>query len=162
MKLLKTIRFDGSDERVFDKAAEPGEWAVSGAFAFADRAPSSLTGKTRQAFANGFLGVASFGRSTFASVAHASAGEREEIERLLAQHFVAGYGAPDLDAALPAAREEVSFVEDLCRGVLINTVFAVRRTWGADGGIKEEFRTIAPPSGPPPHARIWTVTDDDA
>ncbi len=162
MKLLKTIRFDGSDERVFDKAAEPGEWAVSGAFAFADRAANSLTGKTRQAFANGFLGVTSFGRATFASVAHARADERQGIEHLLAQHFVTGYGAPDLDAALPAAKEEVSFVEDLCRNVPVNTVFAVRRTWGADGGIEEEFRTITPPSGPPPHAKIWTATDDDA
>src|SRR5262249_15189795 len=57
MKLLKTIRFDASDERVFDLAAAPDEWAVSGALAFAGAAPNSLTGKSRQAFANGFLGL---------------------------------------------------------------------------------------------------------
>jgi len=31
MKLLRTIRLDPSDKFVFDEAAEPGEWAVSGA-----------------------------------------------------------------------------------------------------------------------------------
>ena len=35
MKLLRTIRADASDTFVFERAAEPGEWAVSGAFAFA-------------------------------------------------------------------------------------------------------------------------------
>jgi hypothetical protein len=30
VKLLRAIRLDASDSFVFDKAAEPGEWAVSG------------------------------------------------------------------------------------------------------------------------------------
>jgi len=34
VKLLRTIRLDPSDTFVFEKAAEPGEWAVSGAFVF--------------------------------------------------------------------------------------------------------------------------------
>ena len=34
MKLLRTIRLDPSDTFVFERAAEPGEWAVSGAFVF--------------------------------------------------------------------------------------------------------------------------------
>ena len=34
MKLLRTIRLDASDTFVFDPPAEPGEWAVSGAFVF--------------------------------------------------------------------------------------------------------------------------------
>jgi len=34
MKLIRTIRLDPSDTFVFERAAEPGEWAVSGAFAF--------------------------------------------------------------------------------------------------------------------------------
>ena len=42
MKLLRTIRLDVSDTFVFEKAADPGEWAVSGAFAFWDRDPSAL------------------------------------------------------------------------------------------------------------------------
>jgi hypothetical protein len=162
MKLLRTIRFDASDERVYETAAAPGEWAVSGAFAFADLGPDALTGKTRQAFANGFLGVASFGRSTFATVAEATPADRAEIESRLADHFVARYGAPGHAAALTAAREEVDFVAELAGGAPINTVFTVRRTLSADGAAKEEFRTIRPPAGEPLHARIWTVVDDDA
>jgi hypothetical protein len=160
MKLLRTIRFDNSDERVFEVAARSEEWAVSGAFAFAQLAPEEITGKTKQAFANGFLGVESFGRSTFAVVAEAKPGTREAIEARLAEHFVAYYGAPDLESALLAAREEIDFIIQLCRDALINTVFTVRRTFDAKGRIKEEFRTIAPPTGEPRHARIWTVEPD--
>ena len=39
MRFPRTIRLDASDERVFAQAAEPEEWAVSGAFAFAERRP---------------------------------------------------------------------------------------------------------------------------
>jgi hypothetical protein len=160
MKLLRTIRFDNTDERVFKVAAQPDEWAVSGAFAFTDLAPAEVTGKTRQAFFNGFLGVESFGRSTFSVVAEAKPGMCEEIEARLAEHLVTRYGAPELAAALPAAREEVEFIVELCRDVLINTVFTVRRTFDAAGRIREEFRTITPPTGEPRHARIWTVEPD--
>jgi len=162
MKLLRTIRFDASDERVYETAASPGEWAVSGAFAFADLGADVLTGKTRQAFANGFLGVASFGRSTFATVAEAEPAARAEIEASLADQFVARYGAPNREAALAAAREELDFVAELAAGAPINTVFTVRRARTADGATKEEFRTIRPPTGEPAHARIWTVVDDEA
>lgn len=161
MKLLRTIHFDASDERVYETAAPPGEWAVSGAFAF-DLDADALTGKTRQAFANGFLGVASFGRSTFATVAEADPAVRAEIEASLADQFVARYGAPNREAALAAAREEVDFVVEFAAGAPINTVFTVRRTRTPDGATKEEFRTIRPPTGEPAHARIWTVVDDEA
>lgn len=160
MKLLKTIRFDASDERVFDIAAAPEEWAVSGAFDFADLGAEALVGKARQAFANGFLGVASLGRSTFAAVAEATPADLEAIEAALARHFVAAHGAPGLEAALAAGRQETQFVLDLCREAPINTVFTVRRTRDATGQIREEFRTIRPPSGEPLHAKVWTVVDD--
>ncbi|MEK9971791.1 MAG: DUF6505 family protein, partial [Ferrovibrio sp.] len=55
MKLLRTIRFDESDARVFPDAADPGEWAVPGTFVFADADPETLSRQERQAFANGFL-----------------------------------------------------------------------------------------------------------
>ncbi|NWM88894.1 hypothetical protein GY653_25755, partial [Escherichia coli] len=64
MKLLRTIALDPSDTFVFDAAAEPGEWAVSGAFRFYDRDPAALTGKDRAAFRSGFVGVQSWGWST--------------------------------------------------------------------------------------------------
>ena len=61
MKLLRTIRLDPSDTFVFERAAEPGEWAVSGAFVFWDADPATLSGKARAAFRGGFLGVESLG-----------------------------------------------------------------------------------------------------
>ena len=47
MKLLRTIRLDPSDTFVFEHAAEPGEWAVSGAFVFWNEDVAQLEGKAR-------------------------------------------------------------------------------------------------------------------
>lgn len=159
-KLLRTIRFDDSDTRVFDLAAEAGEWAVSGAFQFGAVEPQDMKGKLKQAFANGFLGIQSFGRSTFATVGEVSDAELAEIERRLAEHFVFRYGAPSIAAAMPVADDEIAFALDLCRDTPINTVFAVRRSHDEKGGIKEEFRRIAAPTGERNHARIWTTEWD--
>jgi len=160
VKFLRVIRFDRSDEHAFDRAAPPDEWAVSGGFEFADIGPSDLIGKTRQAFANGFLGVPSLGRSTFAVIGEMDEAGRDGVVTGLARHFVDAYGAPDVETALPAAREEVDFVLDLCSGKPVNTVFTLRRVL-EDGQIREEFREITPPSEPR-HARIWEVAEDDA
>lgn len=140
MKLLRTIRFDESDLHVFERAAEPGEWAVPGGFAFADDTPETLIGRRYQAFRRGFLGLASFGWSTFVQVAPAPEEVFEELARALARHFVERYGAPDLDAALPVAREELRFaaaVADHPPG----TVIAVERTLSEEG-VRERFRTV--------------------
>ncbi len=161
MKLLRTMRFDGSDEHVFADAAPSDEWTVSGGFAFAGLAPDAITGKTKQAFANGFMGVPSFGRSTFACVSEISEQEMDGLAETLAAHFVAVYGAPDVAAALPSAREELAFVTELCEEVLINTVFTVQRTFDDDGEIREAFRTVQPPGDKPLHSRIWSVVEDD-
>jgi hypothetical protein len=50
VKLLRTIRLDASDSFVYEKAAEPGQWAVSGAFVFARDDPANLRGKARSGF----------------------------------------------------------------------------------------------------------------
>ena len=161
MKFLRTIRFDPSDAQVFDQAAEPGERAVSGAFAFAHLAPENITGKTRQAFANGFLGLASFGRSTFVSVSAMTAAEREAVVHILCAHLVEHHGAPDREAARGAAEEECAFIADLVAEQPVNTVFAVRRGFEENGEIREEFRIVTPPSGKL-HTRIWEIVEDDA
>ncbi len=57
-RLPRTIRLDPSDLVVFERAAEPGEWAVPGGFPFWDDDPAALAGKRRQAFRAGFLGAA--------------------------------------------------------------------------------------------------------
>lgn len=161
MKFLRTIRFDPSDVQVFDAAAEPGEWAVSGAFAFVGLAAENIVGKTRQAFANGFLGLSSFGRSTFASVSGMSVDEREAALEALCAHLIARYGAPDEAAARGAAEEECTFIADLVAEQPVNTVFAVQRDFDDKGGIHEEFRIVTPPSGEL-HTRIWEIVEDDA
>lgn len=161
MKFLKTIRFDASDDHVFERAAEPDEWAVSGAFAFADLSSEQIKGKVKQAFANGFLALETFGRSTFASVAECTEAEFKNIESSLATHFVEIYGAPDEAAALAAVHGETRFILDLCETPLINTIFTVRRTFDADEQIREEFRTIQAPGAKPLHTRIWNVVEEN-
>ena len=94
-KLLKTYRADPSDTLVFDNAADPGEWAVSGAFAFAYQDIAALTGKPKRAFEIGFLGLGTLGRSTFAQVVEASDAERAAAIEILAQQLLAQFGAPD-------------------------------------------------------------------
>jgi len=161
VKLLRTIRLDASDSFVFEKAAEPGEWAVSGAFAFARRNPAELQGKARTAFRAGFLGLESLGRSTLAQIVETHEKDRETVVELLAQQLVRRFGAPDLATARLAAEEETGFVASLCDhppGVLI----AVTRRY-EDGAIREEFRTLRPRGGEG-HARAFDfleVTDED-
>ena len=158
MLFPKTIRMDESDAQVFAVAAEPGEWAVSGGFAFADMAPDALAGKTRQAFANGFLGTDSFGWSTFVAVAEISDIEFDAVIAALAAHFVAEYGAPDIGAAMPAARAEVEFAAGLCE-YPVNTLLCVARE-AADDGIREQFRCVEP-WRETLHAPAWTIEDGE-
>jgi Family of unknown function (DUF6505) len=162
VKLLRTIRLDASDSFVFEEAAEPGEWAVSGAFAFIHCDPANLRGKARTAFRAGFLGLDSLGRSTLAQIVEASEKDRRAVVEMLAMHLVARFGAPDLAAARLAAEEETSFVASLCDhppGVLV----AVTRRH-ENGTIREEFRTLRPRDGAG-HTRAFefleVVGDDD-
>ena len=141
MKLARAIRFDESDARVFPRAAESGELAVPGAFAFSDVEEAALTGKLRQAFANGWLGLESFGRATFVAVAEVAPGERDQAVMRLASHFVSDWGAPSLEAALPAAEEEVAYTASLCEAHRPNTLLVVERRLEAEG-VREAFRVI--------------------
>jgi hypothetical protein len=142
VRLLRTIRLDPSDTFVFERAAEPGEWAVSGAFMFADADPEALEGKSRAAFRGGFLGVASLGWSTLVQIVEASEADRDVVVETLAMQLHERLGAPDLAAARAAAQEEVAFAASLCDHPR-DTLIAVRRTF-EDGGIREAFRTLHP------------------
>ncbi|HEY6703370.1 MAG TPA: DUF6505 family protein [Xanthobacteraceae bacterium] len=142
MRLLRTIRLDPSDTFVFERAAEPGEWAVSGAFMFADADPEALEGKFRAAFRGGFLGVASLGWSTLAQIVEASEADRQTLVESLATQLHERLGAPDLATARVAAEEEVAFAASLCDQPR-DTLIAVRRTV-EDGAIREAFRTLHP------------------
>jgi len=141
-KMLKTIRFDESDTNVFDNAAEEGEWAVSCAFQFCDRQWEDIDGKPRQAFNNGLLGLSSFGYSTFGSVATISSSKCDEAEYFLARFLLNKFGAPNIEAAMEAAREEILYISQMCADVKPGTIFCVRRQFNADGRINESFQKI--------------------
>ena len=145
MKLLRTIRLDPSDTFVFARAAEPGEWAVAGAFAFAGEDPEKISGKARAAFRSGFLGVQSLGWSTLVQIVEASEQDRAALIDTLARQLVARFGAPDLTVARAAAEEEVAFAASLCDHPA-DTLVAVRRAY-EDGAIREAFRTLRPRAG---------------
>ena len=78
VRLPRTIRLDPSDTFVFEPAAQPGEWAVSGASLLSGEDLASLTPKQRAALRSGFLGIASFGWSTLVVVSEASDTERAD------------------------------------------------------------------------------------
>lgn len=148
MKLLRTIRLDPSDTFVFERAAEPGEWAISGAFVFSDIDPASLQGKERSAFRAGFLGVTSLGWSTLVQIVDATDEDREKLIGELAQRLMDSFGAPDLAAARAAAEEEVAFTASLCNQPQ-DTLIAVHRSV-ENGEIREAFRSLQHKGGPKP------------
>ena len=150
LKLPRTIRLDPSDTFVFDRAAEPGEWAVSGAFVFWDVDADSLGPKQRTALRAGFLGLSSFGWSTLCVVSPATEAERDAATAALADKLLADFGAPSREAAMAAAAEEIAFAAALCDHPE-NTLLAVQRQV-EDGQIRERFRTL--------HARDPAVRGD--
>ncbi|WP_022705531.1 DUF6505 family protein [Pseudorhodobacter ferrugineus] len=139
--LARAIHFDESDRNVFHNPARTGEWAVSGGFEFSNWAQGDLVGKARQAFANGWLGVETFGRVTFVATTRIEDAEYDALTDHLAQHFVDVYGAPNLDAARPVAAEELAHMADLCADHAPNTVLTVLRDL-SDAGVREQFRYI--------------------
>lgn len=148
MKLLRTIRLDPSDTFVFDRAAEPGEWAVTGGFVFAGDDPARLEGKARAAFRSGFLGIGSLGWSTLVQIVEASDNDRLAAIDTLAKQFVVQFGAPTVDEAVAAAAEEVEFTASLCNHPL-DTLIAMHRQHEG-GEIRETYRTLRPKDGPKP------------
>ena len=140
-KLLRTIRLDASDTFIFEQAAAPGEWAVSGTFMFWDRDLSALSGRERQAFRAGILGLASFGWSTLAVVVEATPEVRAAAVEALATHLMEVHGAPDIGAARAAAQEEIGFAENLAQHPL-QTLVGLSRSINADCEISEQYRTF--------------------
>ncbi|SMX44356.1 DUF6505 family protein [Actibacterium lipolyticum] len=141
MKLARAIHFDESDQNVFFSPARTGEWAISGGFEFSNWSDGDLVGKARQAFANGWLGVETFGRVTFVAVTQIEPSEMEALADRLAQHFVDVYGAPSLDVARPTALDELNHMAELCEDHAPNTVLTVMREL-TDAGVREQYRFI--------------------
>jgi hypothetical protein len=148
VKLLRTIRLDPSDTFVFARAAEPGEWAVSGGFIFAGGDASTLTGKARAEFRAGLLGIASLGWSTLAQIVEAGEDDRVAAVALLASQLTEHFAAPSRTDAVAAAEEEIAFASSLCTHPA-GTLIAVHRTYEA-GEIREAFRSLRPREGARP------------
>jgi hypothetical protein len=158
MKFPRTVRLDTSDRYVFDQAAEPGEWAVPGSFAFIGRTPDTFDNKEAIAFRSGWLGTASFGRATLVEVAEIEEPDLRQVAERLAGLFVDSYGAPDLTSARPVAQEEVDYAASLCEHKE-HTLLAIERDIG-ENGVIERFRVIRPERAKE-HARIWTIVPDE-
>ena len=141
MKLARAIHFDESDMNVFHSPARTGEWCISGGFEFSNWTEADLTGKSKQAFTNGWLGVETFGRVTFVAVTQIEPSEVKALTRALAAHFVAVYGAPSEEAAWPVAEEEIRQMMELCDEQDSNSVVAVSREL-TDAGVRESYRVI--------------------
>jgi len=167
VKLLRTIRLDASDTFVFERAAEPGEWAVPGGFMFWGADPRALAGRERQAFRAGFLGLDTFGWSTLAVVVEATEAEHEAAIAGLAARLLADHGAPSLEAGRAAATEEIAFSAELAQHP-VQTLVALHRTVTADGSVSEQFRTFraaeakAAVAMPCSAGAFAMVPDDDA
>ena len=143
MNLARAIHFDESDTRVYHSSARTGEWCISGGFEFSNWSEADLTGKARQAFANGWFGLETAGRVTFVAVTQIEDTEYQALIDALADHFVTFYGAPSAEAAKPVAAEELAHMADLCADHDPNTLLTVARELTA-AGVKEAFRTIDP------------------
>lgn len=165
LKFPRTIRLDPSDTFVFERAAGPGEWAVSGAFVFWNQDPAGLGQKQRVALRSGFLGIDSLGWSTLAIVTEATEAERQAIVARLAEQLQQKFGAPSIEAARLAAEEEVAFAASLCDHPA-QTLLAVQRSV-EDGEIRERFRTLKPREAAADadrlhaHARAFTYHEVD-
>ena len=158
MKFPRCLRLDSSDLHVYRYAADPGEWAIPGSFAFANRDPAGFDNKERLAFRSGWLGTESFGRSSLVEVAEIDEAELHRVVERLARHFVEAYGAPDLAAALAVAREEADYAMSLCEPKL-RSLLALERE-ATEAGTVERFRVITPERAQD-HAKIWEIVPDE-
>jgi acyl carrier protein len=124
-----------------------------------------MQGKERAAFRAGFLGIDSFGFSTLVTIVEVNEAERDEAIEKLAARLVEKLGAPSLDAARAAAREEIEFSIALCHDP-VGSLLALHRTI-EDGDIREQFRVLKDAiknEGADrlhSHARAFTIVESD-
>ena len=93
-------------------------------------------------------------------MAEIEADQKTELTQKLAQLFHESYGVPSINVALPVAGHEIEYIESLCAEHPINTVFTVRRFFDDNGDMREEFRSVTPPSEPI-HTKIWEIVEDE-
>ena len=141
-KLPRVVRLDDSDLQVYEQTAEPGEFAVSGAFEFLNDSIESLAGKRLQAFRSGFLGIKTSGRSTLVSIASLSTDEYQNAISQLAVNIMTNHGVTERSLALNMAAEEIRYAESLCE-YEEGTILALDREF-TDDEVKEYFKKFVP------------------
>ncbi len=159
MKFAKTIRFDKSDLNIFPTIAQEGELAVVGTFSFFNLKEGILKGKMKQAFSNGFLGIPSFGYSTFISLTEVCEDDLKALKNSLADCFFKIYGAPSMQHAYKAADDEVNLMLDLCSTHDKGSLISISREITKDG-IKENFRNL-PKAESCAEQNIWTFEEEN-
>ena len=158
MKFAKTIRFDKSDLNIFPVVADEGELAIVGTFSFFNLDEENLKGQMKQAFSNGFLGVPSYGYSTFISLTDVEEQDLKKLKDNLSDCFVKKYNAPSLEHAYKAADDEVNLMLDLCSSHDKGSLISISREMTSDG-IKENFRHL-PKAESCAEQNIWTFEDE--
>lgn len=145
LRLLRIVADDGSSG--FESRARPGEWAVPGICAFAADDPALLPPARAAAFACGFLGLGSLGWSREVEVVDIDARSFDGLTLRLAAWLRESVGAPDLDAALALAREELDYARQLATDAPPGARLRVTRRLEA-GDIREAYRLLDPGSSP--------------
>tara|TARA_B100001142_G_scaffold148358_1_gene149280 strand:+ start:706 stop:1185 length:480 start_codon:yes stop_codon:yes gene_type:complete len=142
MKLAKTIQLDVSDNHIYDHPANPEEWAIAGTFTFLDGEPDHWSRKYRFAFQSSWLGLKSYGNSTFVQITKIPKHEYEFIIGSLAKHLIDKYNAPNIVEAKNASKKEIDDMALLCNHPS-GTLLTIERSL-VENGIKERTRVIKP------------------
>jgi hypothetical protein len=156
MKLAKTIQLDVSDNNLFECPAKPQEWAITGTFTFIDSDPEHWSRKHTFAFQSAWLGLNSYGNSTFVQVATISNYDHEFLIGSLAEYLIEKYHAPSMQDAKLAAKKEINDMIDLCAHPT-GTLLSIERSL-VENGIRERTRIIKPP-GEYPDKKVWDVSE---
>lgn len=160
MMLARAIHFDESDMNIFHSPARTGEWCISGGFEFSNWGEGDLTGKARQAFSNGWLGLETFGRVSVVAITQVEPAELDALVTGLAQHFVDIYGAPSVEEARGVAQDEVMHMVDNCDGQAPNTLLLMSREL-TEAGVKESYRIVEPRDADLDQFAVHGSLDDD-
>lgn len=139
-KLLRAVRLDDSDDRIFRAcgAAAEGAPVVTGGFATCDyeNAPRCDPPCFCQ---SSFLAVDSAARCSIAEVVEATEEEAQALADALAWRFVRALGAPSWEVARAAAEDEVRHVGEVCETLSPGVWITVRRERSPAGDLEEQY-----------------------
>ena len=128
-KLLRAVRLDDSDDRVFrdEGAAKDGEPVVTGGFAGCH---------------SSFLAIGSKARCSIAEVREVTQEELDAEIEAFAWQLMRGWNAPSWEAARELAQEEIRHTAGVCETLAPEVWITVRRTRNAEGTALEEQYSV--------------------